>query len=631
MPAKKRKRTNQSRQNTADDGDDQELDFRDEINPGEEEVTVVRAAETVGFHDPEIPRRLYTCWRSQVHRGIQLWDCFGPGEAGINRWDYFCEWAAAQPSMAPKGQLSYHNATIRQHVHTLCEDIAKKARVSRQTMWDTIAKARAAYRGANPSTPAHFESPTWRWKDVEELGRFNAGPPYMPRTPRGSGATLLSATAASNETKDRMVAHKVGPVPGRGDPVLAPPTPDTPSVIPASKRGRKGPAGKGRTGAKGAKGAKRGKGGAESPIDLESAGTAPTGPVTTTRPAATAPKGPVTPARPPATTSTGPSSVPARSSKRPPPTTPASSSKRPALNPPATAPVGQSKALTGRRLPVTTSVGSSKAPAGHRPPATAPTSTLAPPILPPSSGSSKVAGGPLAMQKLMLPPPVGGPSAYGPPTSVRIHIITPHNHTEDPVCKGWIFSQATLSYTVTLLQHTMVELRLRTEPHVPWEQGAMGRIVHFYALENINMFKLLEEDFWLGVFLIKAGQSKVMMDIQVELAPSNHAREPPPYRAGTAGSGGAIRGSKKPETAKGKAPDPKGKGKAVDTRDEGEDDEGEGDGGKDDEGEDDEGADDKGEDDESEDEDDAYGEDDDDDEEDTDGEDYDDDEEGDDR
>ena len=74
---------------------------------------------------------------------------------------------------------------------------------------------------------------------MEELGRFNAGPPYMPRTPRGSGAALLSVTAASNKTKDRMVAHKVGPVPGHGDPVLAPPTPDAPSVIPARKHGRK--------------------------------------------------------------------------------------------------------------------------------------------------------------------------------------------------------------------------------------------------------------------------------------------------------------------------------------------------------------------------------------------------------
>ena len=146
--------------------------------------------------------------------------------------------------MVPKVQLSYHNATITQHVHTLCEDIAKKARVSRQTMRDPIAKDRAAYRGTNSSTPAHFESPTWRWKDVEELGRFNTGPPYMRRTPRGSGAALLSATAASNETKDRMVADKVGSVPGLGDPVLAPPTPNTPSVIPASNRGHKGPAGK---------------------------------------------------------------------------------------------------------------------------------------------------------------------------------------------------------------------------------------------------------------------------------------------------------------------------------------------------------------------------------------------------
>ena len=76
-------------------------------------------------------------------------------------------------------------------------------------MWDNMAKARAAYRSANLSTPAHFELPTWRWKDVEKLDRFNTGPPYGLRTPKGSGAALLSAIAAFNKIKDRIVAYKV--------------------------------------------------------------------------------------------------------------------------------------------------------------------------------------------------------------------------------------------------------------------------------------------------------------------------------------------------------------------------------------------------------------------------------------
>ena len=51
--------------------------------------TVKAGAVKVGFFDNGIPPQLYSLWRTQVHRGIQNWDCFGAAEAGTNKWTDF--------------------------------------------------------------------------------------------------------------------------------------------------------------------------------------------------------------------------------------------------------------------------------------------------------------------------------------------------------------------------------------------------------------------------------------------------------------------------------------------------------------------------------------------------------------
>jgi len=81
-------------------------------NHGGDEPTVRNTVEKMGFFDPSIPLQLYTLWRSQVHWGIQNWNSYGAGEAGINRWGEFWEWPAGQPTMALQGQLQFNRDVI---------------------------------------------------------------------------------------------------------------------------------------------------------------------------------------------------------------------------------------------------------------------------------------------------------------------------------------------------------------------------------------------------------------------------------------------------------------------------------------------------------------------------------------
>ncbi|RPB19146.1 hypothetical protein L211DRAFT_853487 [Terfezia boudieri ATCC MYA-4762] len=99
-----------------------------------DEPTVRNAVESVGFFDDSIPPQLYTLWREQVHRGVQNWACYGAGEVSLIRWGEFCEWAAGQPTMAPRGQVQYNRDIIHRNVQILYDDIARKARNSRQSM-----------------------------------------------------------------------------------------------------------------------------------------------------------------------------------------------------------------------------------------------------------------------------------------------------------------------------------------------------------------------------------------------------------------------------------------------------------------------------------------------------------------
>jgi len=47
--------------------------------------------------------------------------------------------------MAPKGQVNYHDPEYQDAMNQLLQDVAKKARKSRQTMWESIADARAGW------------------------------------------------------------------------------------------------------------------------------------------------------------------------------------------------------------------------------------------------------------------------------------------------------------------------------------------------------------------------------------------------------------------------------------------------------------------------------------------------------
>ena len=353
----------------------------------EDEPTVRQAAERIGFFDPGIPKRLYTFWRAQVHRGIQNWTCFGAGEAGTTKWAEFCEWAAGQPTMAPRGQLNYHKDSIRNNVRVVCEDIAKKARTSRQNMWEAIQQSRAAYRAANAMAPAHIEPLNWPLPGVEKFGQINTGPSYMPRNPRGSGsAALINATNESNLEVQRTKAR------GRGQ------APQVPSqAVPGSASG---------------------------------------------------------------------------------------------------VPAGM------RQVPV---------------------------VIPaPSTGGrknrGKQAGGRLQAQKCRKAAPAGQPAATeGQPVSVKIHIITPEDHTRDAICGGWLFKPYTRSHTVILQIHTMDELHRRSLPYVPTELGAVRRIAHFYALISEDRLEHLPQDaasnFWLSVYIVQSDNDGAMLDVQVEVAP----------------------------------------------------------------------------------------------------------------
>ena len=69
-----------------------------------------------------------------MQRAMAEFGIFGPGEAGKVKFAEFCEWAAGHPSMARGDQVNYNDHTYRVAMNQLLQDVAKKARKSRQTM-----------------------------------------------------------------------------------------------------------------------------------------------------------------------------------------------------------------------------------------------------------------------------------------------------------------------------------------------------------------------------------------------------------------------------------------------------------------------------------------------------------------
>ena len=98
---------------------------------------------------------------------MREFEIFGPGEASKVKFVECCESAAALPAMAPRGQVNYTDQTYRVAMNQLLQDVAKKARKYRQTMWQAIADARAAVTAANHGVVIErigpvpdFENPT---------------------------------------------------------------------------------------------------------------------------------------------------------------------------------------------------------------------------------------------------------------------------------------------------------------------------------------------------------------------------------------------------------------------------------------------------------------------------------------
>lgn len=76
---------------------------------------------------------------------------------GNERWTESWNWAAGQPSMAPRSQLEYTRDEIWHRVRTLCDGIAKKVCNSKQNMWDTVQMTQAAHWATDPGGPQAIE------------------------------------------------------------------------------------------------------------------------------------------------------------------------------------------------------------------------------------------------------------------------------------------------------------------------------------------------------------------------------------------------------------------------------------------------------------------------------------------
>ena len=95
-----------------------------------------------------------------------------------------------------------------------------------------------------------------------------------------------------------------------------------------------------------------------------------------------------------------------------------------------------------------------------------------------SAGGGRVVGGPFAAHTCHRAVTDRWPVATsGPPTSLRVHVITPENHTRDVACGGWLFTDRTTSGTVRVLIHIMVKVELRCQLLLQRELGAVRQVV----------------------------------------------------------------------------------------------------------------------------------------------------------
>ena len=77
-------------------------------------------------------------------------------------------------------------------------------------MWETIFRARPAYRESNLGAPATIEPAGWPLPGPQELDPVNTGISFMPKNARDRGILLVNATATSNIERTRVESRAVG-------------------------------------------------------------------------------------------------------------------------------------------------------------------------------------------------------------------------------------------------------------------------------------------------------------------------------------------------------------------------------------------------------------------------------------
>ena len=97
---------------------------------------------------------------------------------------------------------------------------------------------------------------------------------------------------------------------------------------------------------------------------------------------------------------------------------------------------------------------------------------------------------------------------------VHMHIIMLKQHGPDPLYGGRVFTSTTISATVVLGLHSIVEVEAAATSYI-----STGRVVRFmYVMDGAGRFLHLEMDYLLTM-IIMAHQGPTLLDFQLELAP----------------------------------------------------------------------------------------------------------------
>ena len=128
------------------------------------------------------------------------------------------EWAAGHPSMTTRSQVKYNDQTYRGARNQLLQDVAKKARKSRQIMWQAIGDAQAAFTAANHGVVIEPVSP------FPHFGNPTADPLYMTGK-QGSNNVKTESAAQRQRMIARATPVREAAAAGPAPPPLAAPSP----------------------------------------------------------------------------------------------------------------------------------------------------------------------------------------------------------------------------------------------------------------------------------------------------------------------------------------------------------------------------------------------------------------------